>query len=161
MAEFRIGEVAARSGIAASAIRYYESEGLLATPDRRNGWRVYDESILDQLRLIELAKAAGFSVAEIKRLGSGFSRRTPPGERWRETGNAYYGIHRAFKKAGLYRKGKLTHEIRRAVASTMLLNGTPIHVVKEILGHSTIKTTELYAFSNEEARKAATKNALV
>ena len=84
MAEFRIGEVAARSGIAASAIRYYESEGLLATPDRRNGWRVYDESILDQLRLIELAKAAGFSVAEIKRLGSGFSRRTPPGERWRE-----------------------------------------------------------------------------
>ncbi len=32
----------------------------------------------------------------------------------------------------------------------MLLNGTPIHVVKEILGHSTIKTTELYAFTNDE-----------
>ena len=75
--------------------------------------------------------------------------------------NAYYGIHRAFKRAGLYRKGKLTHEIRRAVASTMLLSGTPIHVVKEILGHSTIKTTELYAFTNEEAKKEAVKNALV
>jgi len=77
-----------------------------------------------------------------------FQNKLKPGERWRETGNAYYGIHRAFKRAGLYRKGKLTHEIRRAVASTMLLNGTPIHVVKEILGHSTIKTTELYAFTN-------------
>ena len=52
---------------------------------------------------------------------------------------------------------KLTHEIRRAVAFTMLLNGTPIHVVKEILGHSTIKTTELYAFTNEEAKEEAAK----
>ncbi len=43
----------------------------------------------------------------------------------------------------------------------MLLNGTPIHVVKEILGHSTIKTTELYAFTNEEAKREASKNALV
>jgi integrase/recombinase XerD len=90
-----------------------------------------------------------------------FQNKLKPGERWRATGNAYYGVHRAFKRAGLYRKGKLTHEIRRAVASTMLLNGTPIHVVKEILGHSTIKTTELYAFSNEEAKRAASKNALI
>ena len=84
-----------------------------------------------------------------------------PGERWRATGNSYYGLHRAFKRAGLYRKGKLTHEIRRAVASTMLLKGVPIHVVKEVLGHSTIKTTELYAFSNEEAQREVSKNALI
>ncbi len=90
-----------------------------------------------------------------------FQDKQKPGQRWREGGNSYYGIQKAFKKAGLYRKGKLTHEIRRAVASTMLLNGTPIHVVKEILGHSTIKTTELYAFSNEEAKKEAAKNALI
>jgi MerR family redox-sensitive transcriptional activator SoxR len=84
MAEIRIGEAAARSGIAASAIRYYESEGLLARPARRNGRRVYHESIVEQLGLIELAKGAGFTVAEIKRLVTAFSRRTPPGERWRE-----------------------------------------------------------------------------
>ncbi len=90
-----------------------------------------------------------------------FQNKLKPGERWRETGNAYYGIHRAFKRAGLYRKGKLTHEIRRAVASTMLQNVTPIHVVKEILGHSAIKTTELYAFTNEKAKREASKNALV
>ena len=63
-----------------------------------------------------------------------FQDRHEPGKRWQETGNSYYGIQKAFKKAGLYQKGKLTHEIRREVASTMLLNGTPIHVVKEILG---------------------------
>ena len=43
----------------------------------------------------------------------------------------------------------------------MLLKGTPIHVVKEILGHSTITTTELYAFTTEEAKRDAAKNALV
>ena len=84
MAQLRIGEVAARSGIAASAFRYYESEGLLPPPQRRSGWRVYDEAVLDRLRLIELAKGAGFTVAEIRKLLAGFSRRTPPGERWRE-----------------------------------------------------------------------------
>jgi MerR family redox-sensitive transcriptional activator SoxR len=84
MAELTIGKVALRSGIAASAIRYYESEGLIAKPARRGSWRVYDESVIDQLGLIELAKSAGFSMAEIKKLLSGFSRKTPPSERWRE-----------------------------------------------------------------------------
>jgi MerR family redox-sensitive transcriptional activator SoxR len=79
-----IGEVAARSGIAASAIRYYERRGLLAKPARRNGRRVYDASVVDQLELIALAKRAGFTVAEIERLQAGFARTTPPGARWRE-----------------------------------------------------------------------------
>ena len=78
-----IGEVAKRVGLKTSAIRYYESEGLLPKPYRRSGRRVYDESIVDRLALIELAKTAGFSVAEIKHLVQGFSRRTPPGARWR------------------------------------------------------------------------------
>jgi MerR family redox-sensitive transcriptional activator SoxR len=83
MAELAIGVVAARSGIAASAIRFYEREGLLAKAPRKGGRRVYGESVLDELALIELAKSAGFTVSEIKKLLSGFSRRTPPGERWR------------------------------------------------------------------------------
>ena len=83
MADLKIGEVAARSGIAASAIRYYESEGLIPRADRRSGRRVYSESILDQLALIDLARRAGFRMSEIKQLVAGFARRTPPGERWR------------------------------------------------------------------------------
>lgn len=83
MPELRIGEVAERAGIAASAIRYYESEGLLPRPARRHGRRVYDATVLDRLALIELAKRAGFTVAEIRKLLAGFARRTPPGDRWR------------------------------------------------------------------------------
>jgi DNA-binding transcriptional MerR regulator len=88
MAMLRIGEVAERAGLAASALRYYEREGLLPKAARRGGARVYEESILDRLALIGVAKAAGFSVAEIKRLLSGFARRTPPGERWRSLAEA-------------------------------------------------------------------------
>ncbi len=83
MGELRIGEVAERAGIATSAIRYYESEGLIADPPRRGGRRVYDESVVDRLGLIELAKRAGFTIAETRRLLAGFGKRTPPGKRWR------------------------------------------------------------------------------
>ena len=73
----------------------------------------------------------------------------------------YSSIAKAFKAAGLYRRGKLTHEIRRAVASTMLMNGTPIHVVRDVLGHSNIKQTAEYAFTNEEAMRAAASQGIL
>jgi len=79
-----IGEVAKRTGVAASALRYYEREGLIPVADRRGGKRVYGEDILDRMALIGVAKAAGFTVAETKTLLSGFTRRTPPGQRWRK-----------------------------------------------------------------------------
>ena len=83
MVELSIGQVAKRAAVSASAIRFYESEGLLAKADRRGTRRVYTESILQRLALIHLAKSAGFSIAEIRQLLHGFSRRTPPGVRWR------------------------------------------------------------------------------
>ena len=83
MKSLSIGQVAKRVGIAASAIRYYESEGLLPPAERRSGRRVYDERVVERLAIIHLAKGAGFTVAEVKRLLGGFARRTPPGERWR------------------------------------------------------------------------------
>ncbi len=79
----RIGEVAQRAGIATSAIRYYEREGLIPKADRQGNARVYGADILDRLALIELAKSAGFTVAETRQLVYGVSRRTPPGPRWR------------------------------------------------------------------------------
>jgi MerR family redox-sensitive transcriptional activator SoxR len=79
----RIGEVAQRVGIATSAIRYYEREGLIHKADRKGNARVYGDDIFDRLALIELAKSAGFTVAETRQLLRGVSRRTPPGPRWR------------------------------------------------------------------------------
>ena len=66
--------------MAASALRYYEDAGLLPRADRKGARR---EAILQRLALIHLAKEAGFTVAEIRRLLSGFARKTPPGQRWR------------------------------------------------------------------------------
>lgn len=83
MENLSIGQVANEAGIAASAIRYYETEGLLPAARRRSGRRVYDAEVLDRLGFIELAKRAGFTVAETRRLLSGFSRKTPAGARWR------------------------------------------------------------------------------
>lgn len=81
--EFRIGEVARRAGIAASAIRYYEKEGLVPKADRQGNARVYGADIFDRLALIELEKSAGFTVPEMRQLVRGVSRSTPPGPRWR------------------------------------------------------------------------------
>jgi MerR family redox-sensitive transcriptional activator SoxR len=61
-----IGEVAARSGLRTSAIRYYESQGLLPIAPRSGGKRVYDATILERLAVIDLAKTAGFNLAEIR-----------------------------------------------------------------------------------------------
>jgi DNA-binding transcriptional MerR regulator len=60
-----IGELATRTGLAPSAIRYYERRGLLPAPARGSGWRRYDTETLSWLAVIELAKRTGFTLDEI------------------------------------------------------------------------------------------------
>ena len=79
-----IGQVAERSGLNTSAIRYYERVGLLAPPARASKRRVYTESVLEALALIRLAQDAGFTVAETRMLMHGFDGATPASERWRK-----------------------------------------------------------------------------
>ncbi len=83
MTNLTIGQVADAVNVRASTIRYYEAEGLLPAPHRRSGRRVYDQSILDRLALIELASECGFSLAQIRTLLEGFAAGTPPAKRWR------------------------------------------------------------------------------
>lgn len=62
-----IGEVAARSGVAAKTLRYYEHVGLLELPTRgSSGYRNYDEDVLDRLTFIRSAQAIGLSLGEIR-----------------------------------------------------------------------------------------------
>jgi DNA-binding transcriptional MerR regulator len=61
-----IGEVAQRSGVAATTLRFYEEEGLLRAPGRVGGRRRYPESVLGRLEVIGLCKSAGFSLEEIR-----------------------------------------------------------------------------------------------
>ncbi|MGW0504079.1 MerR family transcriptional regulator [Micromonospora sp. NPDC003241] len=60
-----ISDVAAKSGIPATTLRYYESLGLIAARRGPNGYRAYDESMLDRLSMIEAAKQLDLSLPEI------------------------------------------------------------------------------------------------
>lgn len=60
-----IGEVARKSGVSTSALRYYEEIGLIRSSDRKGLRRQYPSNVLDNLALITLAKAAGFQLEEL------------------------------------------------------------------------------------------------
>jgi DNA-binding transcriptional MerR regulator len=62
----KIGEVAARSGVSRSRIRFYEKQGLLPAASRReNGYRDYSEAVVRTLEFIVRAQELGFSLKEI------------------------------------------------------------------------------------------------
>ena len=63
-----ISEVAQRSGIPASTLRFYEEKGLIASVGRSGLRRVFKDNVLERLALIGLGSAAGFSLDEIARM---------------------------------------------------------------------------------------------
>ena len=73
-----IGQLSRRTGLSPSAIRYYEQQRLIPPPDRVSGRRNFDDGILAQLVVVQLARDAGFTVAEVRRLVTEFGR-----NRWR------------------------------------------------------------------------------
>lgn len=82
----KIGEVAQRAGLRASAVRYYESIGLLPKPQRIAGQRRYEAEVLAQLAVINVAKHAGFRIEEIKQLLHGWPQHVPASRRWKLLG---------------------------------------------------------------------------
>ncbi|WP_020207774.1 helix-turn-helix domain-containing protein [Gilvimarinus chinensis] len=60
-----IAEVAKRSGVPASTLRFYEEKGLINSVGRQGLRRVFGADILERLALIALGRAAGFSLDEI------------------------------------------------------------------------------------------------
>lgn len=60
-----ITEVAQRSLLPASTLRFYEEKGLIASIGRRGLHRLFDPGVLERLALIALGRSAGFSLAEI------------------------------------------------------------------------------------------------
>jgi DNA-binding transcriptional MerR regulator len=62
-----IAEVAERSGLAPSALRFYENRGLIASAGRNGLRRTYRRDVLDRLALIACARGGGFTIAEIGR----------------------------------------------------------------------------------------------
>lgn len=60
-----ISQVARRTGVPASTLRYYEEKGLIASVGRRGLKRTFDAEVVERLALIALGRAAGFSLDEI------------------------------------------------------------------------------------------------
>ena len=75
----RIGELAGRVGVATSAVRFYESKGLLAPDGRAGGQRRYTEGAVERLRMIVLLRGAGLSCDDV----AVALDRTPEGARLR------------------------------------------------------------------------------
>lgn len=67
--QFRIGEAAEQSGLAPSAIRYYESLEILPTPDRTDsGYRGYSEDDVELLRFISRLRALEFPLSDVREI---------------------------------------------------------------------------------------------
>src|ERR1700756_3347965 len=81
-----IGELARRSGISASRIRFYETKGLISLDRLANGYRAYSTQALVALNIITGAQDAGFTLSEIRRL--------LPGDRPRRHDGALLGTLR-------------------------------------------------------------------
>lgn len=65
----RIGELARRSGLATSAVRYYEQLGLLPAPERTtSGYRSFGDEAIDRLTFIRSAQAVGLTLAEVRQV---------------------------------------------------------------------------------------------
>ncbi|MDP9183121.1 MAG: redox-sensitive transcriptional activator SoxR, partial [Actinomycetota bacterium] len=78
-----VGDVSHRSGFAASALRYYEREGLLTATRTSGGQRRYERHVLRRLAFIRAARNIGLSLEEVKEaLASLPGGRTPTVADW-------------------------------------------------------------------------------
>ncbi|GAA3263162.1 MerR family transcriptional regulator [Nonomuraea helvata] len=76
-----IGELASRTGVATSALRYWEELGLLPAPARVSGQRRYPPSAVRLVGVVLLLRDVGFTLREVKAF---IASRTPAGDGWRE-----------------------------------------------------------------------------
>ena len=66
MEQLTIGQVAARAGVAPSALRYYEQQGLITASRTAGGARRYPRSVLRRLAFVRAAQNVGLSLTEIR-----------------------------------------------------------------------------------------------
>lgn len=108
----KIGELASRAGLNASAIRYYERRGLLTEPHRSSGQRRYSADALDRVLLIHFASEMGFTLDEIKIFLNGLRDNEPVGPRWKQLARRkIQEVERTIRRSQQL-KSLLTHLLR-------------------------------------------------
>ncbi len=88
MSDLSIGEVSRRTGVAPSALRFYEESGVLPAARRVNGQRRYDEELVDLVKVARFAQSVGFTLAEIRALLAGLERGARLRAQWRPLARA-------------------------------------------------------------------------
>ncbi|MBP2323905.1 DNA-binding transcriptional MerR regulator [Kibdelosporangium banguiense] len=78
--QLTIGELAHRTGVATSALRYWDQIGLLPAPARVSGHRRYPPSAIERVGEILLLREIGYTLRELKAL---IAARTQSGDAWR------------------------------------------------------------------------------
>ena len=74
--------MARATGHTIHTLRHWEAVGLLEPPPRRSGQRRFPPSVLTRVAVVDLARRAGLSLAEIRELVAADRDRQPPGGRW-------------------------------------------------------------------------------
>jgi MerR family transcriptional regulator, redox-sensitive transcriptional activator SoxR len=88
--ELTIGEVSARSGVAPSALRFYERRGLISASRTDGNQRRYDRSVLRRLAFVQAGRAAGISLEQIGAALATLPRGRTPGRRdWERLSNRW------------------------------------------------------------------------
>jgi MerR family redox-sensitive transcriptional activator SoxR len=83
--ELTVGEVAARSGVAVSALHFYESKGLIKSWRNRGNQRRYAREVLRRVAVIKVAQRTGIPLAAIRKALKALpGERTPTAEDWRK-----------------------------------------------------------------------------
>jgi DNA-binding transcriptional MerR regulator len=69
---YRIGEIAERTGVSVETLRYYEKRRLLNTPGRtEGGFRVYSGAVVQQVKFVKQAQSLGLTLDDIQQLAAG------------------------------------------------------------------------------------------
>jgi MerR family redox-sensitive transcriptional activator SoxR len=90
VSELTIGELSARSGVAPSALRFYEAEGLISATRTTGNQRRYDRSTLRRVATIQAGKAAGIPLAQIQTaLATLPNERVPTRRDWERLSRAW------------------------------------------------------------------------
>jgi MerR family redox-sensitive transcriptional activator SoxR len=85
-----IGELSARTGVAASALRFYEAEGLITSSRTRGGQRRYTRDTLRRVSFMRIAQQVGLSLEEIRAaLASLPESRTPTRRDWERLSSSW------------------------------------------------------------------------
>ena len=88
--ELSIGDVARRSGVAPSALRFYERRGLIASTRTDGNQRRYDRAVLRRIAFIQAGRAAGISLEQIGAALETLPRNRTPGHRdWERLSNRW------------------------------------------------------------------------